>query len=268
MLALVDGDEVLYRAGFSSERNIYYVPEGDTYFRFRYKGEIDVEGDVITQKEVDSEAIAIHNLNNTLYRYLEGFEYDDYIIYLGGKNNFRHDIATILPYKGNRKDSSKPVHYDFLKDYLVNKYIIEYIEGMESDDGLSIAQWKAFRQGEDSCIVTQDKDLNMVPGWHHNPVKDVTFNLSEEEAMKFFYVQLLTGDSTDNIPGMFRITGKMATAKLKNKIKGMDDELDMYEQVLTCYEGDVKIVTEIGRLLWMKQDKDKDWNPGERHYDV
>ena len=272
MHALVDGDEIIYRAGFSSERNIYYAVDGDMFHRYRYKKEADDSGyeKIITRKEIDSEEIAIANLINVVHTYLSGFDYDDYTIYLGKGDNFRDDIATIQPYKGDREESKKPIHYSLLKDYLVSKYIIEYTEGMESDDGMSIAQWTRWCQGlkRDSCIVTQDKDLNMVPGWHHNPVKNEKFFIEEDEAMKTFYKQMLTGDSTDNIPGMFKLTGNKATAKIKNKIDKMDDEIDMYNLVLTCYEGDVNMVEEIGNLLWMKKEKDKPYTPGERHYGV
>ena len=59
--------------------------------------------------------------------------------YITGTDNFRIDLATIKPYKGQRP-AEKPHHYQRVRDYLVNFYKAETIVGMEADDKLSIEQ--------------------------------------------------------------------------------------------------------------------------------
>ena len=59
--------------------------------------------------------------------------------------------------------------------------------------------------------------------------------MTEEEADRFFYKQLLTGDATDNIPGLFKMVGKKATAKVLDPIDDMVDTKEMYEYVKAVY---------------------------------
>ena len=79
------------------------------------------------------------------------------------------------------------------------------VEGEEADDQLSI---RCALKGD--TIATIDKDLNNTAGWHYNWQKDDLYCVGKIEADRNFYRQLLVGDSTDNIPGLFRITGTKA----------------------------------------------------------
>ena len=88
-------------------------------------------------------------------------------LFLTGKNNFRTEKAVTAPYKGNRK-SEKPHHYGLLRDYLQYSWSAYLTDGIEADDMLAI---RATELGDDSVIVTLDKDLDQVAGWHYNFVK-------------------------------------------------------------------------------------------------
>ncbi|QZI86248.1 hypothetical protein PODOV005v1_10014 [Vibrio phage PS32B.2] len=50
--------------------------------------------------------------------------------------NFRHEVATVKPYKGTRK-GSKPLHYDNLTAYMINCHDCVVAEGCEADDLLA-----------------------------------------------------------------------------------------------------------------------------------
>jgi len=52
---------------------------------------------------------------------------------------------------------------------------------------------------DSSIIVSIDKDFKQVCGWHYNFVKKDKFYVSPEEGLRFFYKQILTGDSIDGI---------------------------------------------------------------------
>ena len=84
---------------------------------------------------------------------------------------------------------------------------------LEADDLLGI-----YGQTPGTVMVTIDKDLRTVPGVHFNPDKDLEpVTVTPEEAQKARLRQWLTGDSTDNIPGIPGIGPKKA-----DKILGGD----------------------------------------------
>ena len=61
----------------------------------------------------------------------------DVKLYLTGGGNFRFDIATVKPYKGNRKQE-KPFYLPSVRKYLETKWGAVVVEGMEADDALCI----------------------------------------------------------------------------------------------------------------------------------
>ena len=134
-------------------------------------------------------------------------------LHLTGKTNFRIDVATTAPYKGNRK-AEKPVHYQLLRDYLEQSWGASISEGMEADDVLAI---RATELGDASVIVSLDKDLDQVSGWHYNFAKKQAYYMTPEEGLFKFYKQMLTGDRVDNIVGVKGIGEKKAEKLLAGK---------------------------------------------------
>ena len=135
---------------------------------------------------------------------------DDYKAYTTGKGNFRYDVAKTIPYKGNRKDSKKPKHLEALMHHLERLGAVK-VEGIEADDAVAMDSNKGSY-----WIVHVDKDLNQLPGWHYNPVKQERYYVSEQEAAKSFWMQMLTGDRVDNIPGLAGIGPKKAEKILED----------------------------------------------------
>jgi hypothetical protein len=114
-----------------------------------------------------------------------------------------------------------------------------------------------------TIICTIDKDLRMVPGWHYSwPVGD---RIGEREpyfvselgelqpkyhtdkflkngdpklkklegtGLTWFYCQLITGDSTDNIPGC----PGAGPGKALEALHGLSNEEEMYQATLALYE--------------------------------
>lgn len=152
-------------------------------------------------------------------------------IFLSGKNNYRDKLATIRIYKGNRDPHNKPVYYDEIRQYLIDFQGAEVIDGMEADDKLGIEQWKC--KDRSTCIVTSDKDLNCIPGWHYNWVKGETYYQTLADANKCFWTQVLTGDTTDNIQGIPKVGPKTAE-KVLAKTNG--SWIEMYTAVAEEYK--------------------------------
>lgn len=226
MKALLDADIIAYRVAAASEQD-----------------------DVALAKARCTELVT-----NIVYFEANCDEFDGY---LTGSNNFRKNIATIKEYKGNRKQP-KPKHLQALRDHLVKMGCV-VVDGQEADDAIGIAAYSA--EPDSYTIVSIDKDLLMLRGKHYNFVKKEFTYVTEEEGIRAFYTQLLTGDRTDNIQGIPGI----GPAKAAKALKGIEGEQALYEAVKQAYEAAeiADQLVENARLLWIRRKDNEIWNPPE-----
>ena len=260
--ALLDGDILLYSCGFSVE-HLWYVVKVSGVERCRYPSksvliehfcslwEDDDWYEVETEREVEPESHAVQALNCKINAILEDLSVSQFQVFLSDDITFRHKLATIKPYKGNRNELHKPVHYQLLKDKLLSEGAIIKPE-LEADDLLGLYQT------ESTVICSIDKDLLMIPGWHYNFNTRKTFYVEPFEALRNFYRQLLTGDSTDNIQGVPGIGNKRADKILD----GAETEEELFERCQNVYrdKGILDQMEETGHLLWIQQSNRKKWN--------
>jgi hypothetical protein len=252
MRALIDFDEILYKISFASQ-HVWYDTKPIEQQSFKYKKEAIAW---LTENAIDRRIVVQDiedvylTLNSYIHEILERIGTFEYEGFLSGDNNFRKQRATIKPYKGNREVIDKPVHYEAIKGYLKEFYYAQVTDGYEADDALGI------NQTDDTIIVSQDKDLLMIPGLHYNPTKHERFYITQEQADSFFFCQLLAGDATDNIPGIYNVGLKKAE-KFLNKCTANQQRYAIVLEKYTKYldgEYDVeKYVDEIGDLLWIKR---------------
>ena len=193
-------------------------------------------------KTIESEEHAKRKMDNFMFNLLsidliDIFEWE---LFLTGKGNFRHDIAVTQPYKGNRADTAKPEYYHQLRQHLVDKWGAKVIDGMEADDMLAIRQ----EEDDETMIVTIDKDLDQITGWHYNFVSKEKYFIDEKTALLNFYMQFLTGDRVDHILGV-RGIGKVKARKLLED----KSEAEMWDVVVEHLGMDRSI--ENGHLLFM-----------------
>ena len=81
---------------------------------------------------------------------------------------------------------------------------------MEADDLVAIWASEA-RANEDAYVVVGiDKDLKQIPGNHYNFVKKEHVFIDDDQAHLLLMTQCLTGDNSDNIPGIKGIGPKKA----------------------------------------------------------
>ena len=230
MIALVDADVLGYRIAFACKDEELSVA------KHRLNSFI---ADILTH-EVD-----------TVY---DGCFVDSWKLFLTGKNNFRHKLATIAPYKGNRT-APKPAHLPALRKHLVDEWKAEVVDGQEADDAIAI---EATTLGDSCVMVSVDKDFDQIPGWHYNFVKNVGYYVTEEEGLLSFYKQILSGDDADNIKGLMGV-GPAKAAKMLNETN--NDELAMWQVCLDAYEGNADRVLENARLLWLRRFDNEWWIP-------
>lgn len=190
LTALIDSDSVVYKSGFAGQKTVVHeLPDGDSI------------------EEIIAEPV--ENILHTVKLALEGIMEATGAdwpprVFLTGKENYRDKIATIRPYKGNRDKLKRPVHYQAIRDYLVKFWGAEVVEGEEADDRISIlARTPEFH---DKCVIASiDKDLDQIPGKHWDFLKQVSYDVREDEAEFVFYRQALSGDSVDNVPGCYNV---------------------------------------------------------------
>ncbi len=185
-------------------------------------------------------------------------------VYLTGKDNYRYGIAVTKPYKGNRKQE-KPLYFEEAREYLCKWWKAKIVDGQEADDACGIEQCAS---NGTTCIISLDKDLLGVPGYNLRPRRDGSFDFTEisvDDADKFFWTQMLTGDMTDNIPGIAGI-GNVKAAKI---LLGCSNDKDYRRAVTAAYEqhwhkhGSVlspaEGMIEQGRLLWIRRAEGQLW---------
>jgi len=221
MHVLIDGDIIGYRIGFSTEE--------------------------------ENEKIVISRVATFVETMLwEDLDAETYQGYLTGKDNFRNEIATTAPYKGNRS-APKPKHLQLIRDYLVSAWDFKVSEGQEADDSIAIAH---VENEYKSIIASIDKDFLQLRGNHWNFVKKEMTVVSEEEALKNFYRQVLTGDRVDNIIGLKGI-GPVKADKI---LRECESAAEMYSACVQAY-GSTERVIENCRLLWLRREANQLWQP-------
>ena len=180
--------------------------------------------------------------------------------YLTGKDNFRDSLATIRPYKGHRDRSDRPYWYQDIYWYLQSIRNCVIVHGMEADDAIAIEHSKSNY----TIACSRDKDFLQLPGWAYcwpgwKQEEAKPHYISEIDGLRFFYSQLLTGDTADNIPGLYNVGSKSASVK---RVYQCGSELSMFLVVKDEYEKrfgsywDV-FLGENADLLWLwREDQD------------
>ena len=206
---------------------------------------------------------------------------DRFVFLLTGSGNFRNEISDLEPYKGNRSNASKPYHWGTVDSLLKEKYGAIECTGNEADDALALTARKEQERGNNPCICSRDKDLRMVQGWHyswpcgeHQPEKPLYY-ISALEGERWFWTQMLTGDSTDNIMGCgqrfdkiyksgakkgqpYRTRNGVGPKDAESTLRDCKDTKEFFKLVRGLYikhfgDDAEKRMIEMGRLLYIGQ---------------
>lgn len=171
-VGLFDADTVPYIVGFTSTEFEYLQ-----FKQAKHPFETDVWKSKISH--------ASHIINSTL----SAAGCDAALFFLtNSEKNFRLNIGTLKEYKGQRK-TEKPPFFSELKDWIRVYHNAKMSNLCEADDEISMEAWRrhtefakengdamlftdTHRQFCDFCILSQDKDLNIIPGLHNTVGKD------------------------------------------------------------------------------------------------
>jgi hypothetical protein len=135
----------------------------------------------------------------------------------GSDKGKRYQIATVKPYQGQRDSSRRPKNWQAMRQWLeagdVSDFTVKLWQNREADDGVAAAARYAWTMGKLPAIFSRDKDFRMIPGRHVIwttlglvEVRPDTWAITDEDGhvygQKWFWMQMLMGDTADNIPGL------------------------------------------------------------------
>jgi hypothetical protein len=283
---LIDGDIFRYRCAFAAEKNYYLLELVNAsgyreYTQFDTKKGAEQYGERTTKttngaffriwsrREVQPLENCLQIVKSSLQTALDDIATKYAVpnlhhdIFLSGKENFRTEVAKTKPYKGNREETPKPVYYKDVGDYLTNVWGAITTEGYEADDALGIGAMEAKERGEAYIVVSNDKDLDQIPGDHYNWITKEFYTVSAKEGRTRFYEQLLSGDATDNVPGLPGIgpaKAKEALAKCKSPREMLAKCEEMYRGYAGQDDIDRAYLVEQADLVWIMKKKNEKWS--------
>lgn len=239
----VDGDLLCYWAGGSEDTSV-------AESRQRAVGRVNTMAELI-----GAERVIIHLTED------------------GSTKGDRRIIATVKPYQAQRKASRKPKNWQYLRDWLAQQTLwrVKSWGSREADDGISLCAYDACFKGKLIGIASGDKDMRMLPGIHVDwqdfsvvTVPHGTYELVAENGKvygtKWFLLQMLQGDTADNIPGLPRYQGKpVGPVTAANLLSGTKTLAEGWEIVAGCYAHEYgedyrDRVVEQAMLLWLRTD--------------
>lgn len=222
--------------------------------------------------ENDDIGIAKHYVDKLLDNCLVDLNATEFQFYLTGSTNFRFQVYP--EYKLARANVPKPKHLSALRDYVMERYSGIMSDGCEADDLMGIAQC-AESATHRTIIVSLDKDMLMIPGQHYSwhieggPVdkrwvrEAKLQDISPQQGIKWFYTQLLMGDTTDGIKGVKGI-GKVGA----NRMLSDPDltEEDMFSMARDAYGCDAEMLLNAQCLwIWRKENDIWQWPEFDGH---
>lgn len=231
---LVDGDIVAYQAATANE---HAVDWGDGLWTVHS----------FADEVYDYAKQMINNL-------IEEAGCSKALVLLSKGTVFRKEIDP--EYKANRTGKRKPVCLSAVREMMVETMKTMSSDGIEADDLIGIF---ATKSPDDYVIWSPDKDLRQIAGKHL--INGEVIEITQEEADRNFWMQVLTGDAADNYKGCVGVGPVKA-----EKILDADPELSTWKKVVKAYEKagqteeDAIITARLAHIL-RHETKDILWSP-------
>jgi 5'-3' exonuclease len=235
-IALIDGDVLAYQA--CKPR---WMKKAKADKNGQYVAHLDENGKKIPlewTREEDAEYLeeSWNNFEKDLNILVEKLYCDDYLMAVKGEGNYRHFIYP--SYKLQRTEGNELARFvpAIRRLAVMHGYAIQ-ADGREADDYLRIWARECREADVDYILCTIDKDLKCIPGRYFNMKKETLEDIDEFAAKQFYYAQILSGDTTDNIPGIPGI-GEKKAIKLLNGSKTDEEFQEAVVGAYISYYGD------------------------------
>lgn len=200
-----------------------------------------------------------------------------HLTHRGSDKGERFLIAETKPYQGQRNKSRRPKNWEPLREYLegLDFAITPYSfvkrfnwQDREADDGFALRAYTAIDPVSTVVHHTRDKDMRMLPGTHLTWVNfeqvivpTGAWEVRDSDGLiygeKWFWLQMLTGDTADNIPGLDDVGEVKSQAILSDVFCTRQAQAIVFEQYRQQYgERAADRFVETAALLWLRKSSD------------
>jgi 5'-3' exonuclease len=171
-----------------------------------------------------SDTELFYALDNQVEDILTNTRADKYVGLLKHPTEMEFRRVMFPNYKGNRP--STPDWYKNRKDIIINYLIAEWEfvfteKGYEVDDAIASIHaalcndktWLSKDPDSIPIVCSVDKDMKQIPGWNYNPKTRILSEVNAQEAEHNVAMQVLHGDTTDNVKPMKKGVGPATAAQ-------------------------------------------------------
>lgn len=200
-------------------------------------------------------------------------------VYLTASSSNKADrnlYPTYKPYQGNRNGKRKPPLLEPLRQFLENSPP-DLPDGMEigveryweADDRLIM---RAHVLGSNGVIRSDDKDLRLTPGPYFDNATGTVLTIPNRygwiaeghteaghlrvkgHGTKFFWAQMLMGDTADNVRGLDRLDGKLVGERgALDYLVPIDCEVEAANRILWAYARHKQDALAEAQMLWLRR---------------
>lgn len=217
-------------------------------------------------REVQAEKNALFIVKNLINGINEEFNTSNYYGYVGGdQGNFRKDICTLLPYKGNRENLIIPYHLGAAKEYLVKHHNASLAQGCENDDMLVRDMHTALKNNQKLIGVIAEKDFLGCEGNWWNFDQRKLYEIRGFGALErsdsgiigtgrmWKYFQICWSDKSDNYAANCFSDMKNGEVTVYNRLKDCTNDVEAFiaikEHFMYLYPAEKQIVNWRGDTL-------------------
>ena len=260
MKAVIDADIIKYYcAGSPNVEERMYGIQGMDSPEYHYKKDIiqfcndnGIDQELIEKKQrVINEDLMYEYVDSMIDHFATDLNTTDIELYIGGKTNFRKEIYP--EYKAQRAKFFKPVLEPLCHQYLCDVHGAITVEGIEADDAVAM---RVLEDSKNHILCSNDKDLDQIPGKHYCTNKREFYHVDQEAADFLLYKQIISGDSTDNIPGAKGYGDKKAAKALE----GLRTNRERWQKALEIH-GDNEHANLTAQLVYILRWEDDKWIP-------
>lgn len=262
MKLIFDYDWVVFKASCAVENRFVNVLNKKTNETLIFKNRTDVYGDwrkknggwlsrqedltlddieITDDREVEDLSHAIQIAKTIIKDVIDKTGATEYYGYVSGEGNFRKDICTLLPYKGNRESMISPYHRKDVADYLIKYHKAIPTKDIEPDDAVTTAMYSALKNKEYVICAINEKDYYGCDGnwWHYDLEKLVRIrgfgelyrndkNEVKGHGRLWKYLQVISSDDSDNYAANCFSDKKNGIVSAYNRIKDCKDDKEAF----------------------------------------
>lgn len=221
--------------------------------------------DVQTPEPIEN---VLHTAKSMFESCLKALDTTKYVGFLGKGDSFRVERSTLLKYKGQRSALLRPLYLDDVTQYLYNKFKLEFVENLESDDMCIIEAYKK----PDHVVVAVDKDMLGCPVLLYNPNQHElgiqncnklgSLWRNEKGEVKgigrmFLYYQMCSSDTSDNYAANCMSDLKWGSVSAYSALVNSQNDKEALSSVVDVFK---KLYPEAKTVVgWRGDSIDIDW---------